>query len=373
MIQQTVEPGTTQNTAPPAEEALTLRRRLGVPGWTGALIALVVLFAYSAITEPAFIKPVNLINILNQNSTVGIVAVGMTLVIILGGIDLSVGALVALAGGVGVLMLNYLYQPPTTADTVSSTELPAVLAAIGVTLGIATLAGLLNGAIIAKGRVAPFIATLAALVAFRSAATWIANGGQFFSEGSTLFADIGEGFAIPGTNISRVKTRVQPMIFPWSVVLWGIVVLVGLILLNRTRLGRYIIAVGSNEKAARYSAIPVDRIKIYTYTLLGLITGLAALMEAAKYRSVNSANAGLLLELDVIAAVVVGGTRMSGGVGSILGTVIGVLLIGVIKNALVMKGVTSYAHGLVMGAIILLAVLTQEFRWSRVVAWFKKN
>jgi ribose transport system permease protein len=372
MTQQTLEHASPQKPVPPADESLPLRRRLGVPGWIGALVALVALFCYSAINEPAFVKPVNLINILNQNSTVGIVAVGMTLVIILGGIDLSVGALIALAGGVGILVLNGIYEPATLERTYDGSE-PAVLAAIAVTVGVGALAGLFNGTIIAKGRVAPFIATLAALVAFRSAATWIANGGQFFSEGSRLFGDIGEGFAIPGTNISRVKTRVQPIVFPWSVVLWAIVVVFGLVLLNRTRLGRYIIAVGSNEKAARYSAIPVDRIKIYTYTLLGIITGLAALMEAAKYRSVNSANAGLLLELDVIAAVVVGGTRMSGGVGSILGTVIGVLLIGVIKNALVMQGVTSYAHGLVMGVIILLAVLTQEFRWGRVMAWFRRG
>lgn len=349
-----------------APEVLPLeysRRRLGIPGWLGALVALLLLAGYTAWYEPSFLKPGNILNILEQNAVVGIVAVGMTLIITLGGIDLSVGSLVALAGGVGVLALNALYQPPTGGTT---EPLTPILGAAGVTLAIGLLAGLVNGLVIAKGRIAPFIATLAALVAFRSAAQWMAQGGQFFSEGSTWLIELGEGFGIPGTNISRNPRRVVPMDFPYAILVWAGVVAVGAVLLNWTRLGRYIIAIGNNERAARYSAIAVDRVKIVTYGLLGGITGVAALMNAANYTSVNSANTGTLLELDAIAAVVIGGTRMEGGSGSVLGTVIGVLLLGVIRNMMVMLQINPYAQGLVTGAIIVAAVLVQRVGSRRV-------
>jgi len=236
----------------------------------------------------------------------------------------------------------------------------SVLRALAVMIIIGTLGGAINGGLIAKGNIAPFIATLGALVAFRSAAVWIADGGQFRGEGPMLFTDIGRGWAIPGTNVSRVAGRVTPLVLPYAVIIWAAVALIASILLNRTRLGRYIIAIGSNERSARYSAIPVDLVKIITYSLLGLMVGIAAVVESTKFNSINSANTGNLLELDAIAAVVIGGTRMQGGVGSIGGTVVGVLLIGVIKNMLVMLGVPSLAHGLVMGAIIIVAALIQQ-------------
>ncbi len=321
------------------------------PSWSGALLGLILLCVITAVMEPAFVRPDNLVNILNQNATVGIVAVGMTLVIILAGIDLSVGSLLALAGGVGILALNVGGPDGGTLT---------VLRALAVMVIVGTLAGGINGTLIAKGNIAPFIATLGALVAFRSAAVWIADGGQFRAMGPALFTQIGSGWPIPGTNVSRVAGRVTPLVLPCAVIIWALVAVVGAILLNRTRLGRYIIAIGSNERSALYSAIPVDRVKIITYSLLGLMVGIAAVVEATKFNSINSSNTGTLLELDVIAAVVIGGTRMQGGVGSIGGTIIGVLLIGVIKNMLVMQGVTSHAHGLVMGVIIILAALIQQ-------------
>lgn len=322
-----------------------------IPSWSGALLGLILLCTITAIIQPAFVRPENIVNILNQNAALGIVAVGMTLVIILAGIDLSVGSLLALAGGVGILALN-----AGGADGGTWT----VLCALAVMLIIGTLAGTTNGVLIAKGSIAPFIATLGALVAFRSAAVWIADGGQFRAMGPELFGEIGRGWPIPGTNVSRVAGRVTPLVLPYPVILWGVVAVIGAILLGRTRLGRYIIAIGSNERSALYSAIAVDRVKIITYSLLGLMVGIAAVVESTRFNSINSANAGTLLELDVIAAVVIGGTRMQGGVGSIGGTVIGVLLIGVIKNMLVMLGVPSHAHGLVMGVIIIVAALIQQ-------------
>jgi ribose transport system permease protein len=235
-----------------------------------------------------------------------------------------------------------------------------VLAAVVVTLAVGITAWWINGMLIAKGRLAPFIATLGALVAFRSAAGWIANGGQFFSNGSHLFEQLGAGIAIPGTNISRSIRHKIPFQFPYAIMVWLVVAIAGAIVLNRTRLGRYIIAVGNNERAARYSAIAVDRVKIITYSLMGLLVGIAAIMEAARYTSVNSASTGSLKELDAIAAAVIGGTRMEGGSGSIAGAVIGALLLGVIHNIIVMLGINSQAQGLVMGLIIIAAALAQR-------------
>jgi ribose transport system permease protein len=336
--------------APPL--ALKTRSPLALPRWAGAFIAIVVLMTFTAWRQPTFLRWTNLANIANDQSTVGILAVGMTGVIILGGIDLSVGSLLALSGGLGVLTLNKVGEHH--ADSV------AVLAAVGVTLGVGIAAGLLNGLLIAKGRLAPFIATLGMLLAYRSAAGWIANGGQFFSHGSALFAKIGMGIPIPHTNISRNIRRPKLFEFPYAVMVWFVVSLAGGVLLNRTRFGRYVIAVGNNERAARYSAIAVDRVKTTMYALMGFLVGLAALMEAARYTSVNSANTGSLRELDAIAAAVIGGTRMEGGSGSITGAVIGALLLGVIHNIIVMLGINSQAQGLVTGLIIIAAALAQR-------------
>jgi ribose transport system permease protein len=325
---------------------------VGIPRWIGAFAAIVVLMVFTSIKQPTFLRWQNLVNIANEQSSVGILAVGMTAVIILGGIDLSVGSLMALSGGLGVLTLNYVGE--------NHSDFEAVVAAIAVTLAVGTAAGFINGMLIAKGRLAPFIATLGALVAFRSAAGWIANGGQFFSHSSDLFTKLGQGIPMPGTNISRSIRHKIPFEFPYAILVWLVVAIIGAIVINRTRLGRYIIAVGNNERAARYSAIAVDRVKIITYSLLGLLVGIAAVMEAARYTSVNSASTGSLKELDAIAAAVIGGTRMEGGSGSIAGAVIGALLLGVIRNIIVMLGINSQAQGLVMGLIIIAAALAQR-------------
>jgi ribose transport system permease protein len=151
-----------------------------------------------------------------------------------------------------------------------------------------------------------------------------------------------------------------PAELPYSVIVWFVVACFGALLLNRTRLGRYIVAIGNNERAARYSAIAVDRVKITAYAMLGAVTGVAALMNAANYTSVNSANTGIFVELDAIAAVVIGGTRLEGGSGSVFGSIVGVLLLGVIRNVMVMLNINSQAQGLVIGAIIIAAGLLQR-------------
>jgi ribose transport system permease protein len=337
-----------------------MKRTTTLPVWIVPAVALVGLVAFTIIYETAtkgesiLIKPENLVNILRQVSFVGIIAMGMTLVITLGGIDLSVGSLVAFLGGTGILLLNSLLSRGTP-------ELVAVLCAFVLIIVGGVVAGLINGLLISKGRLAPFIATLGGLAAYRSLSMAFVAGGEYRAEGSGLFGKIGAGgIAIPGTNIAPNAPSPVPLLFPWPVLIFAVVALVAWIILNWTRLGRYIVAIGSNERSAIYSAIEVDRVKMLTYSLLGLCTGIAALLVASRLASISSSSSGTLYELDVIAAVVIGGTRMRGGAGTVAGTVIGVLILGVIQNMLNLLQVSVYLQGLVKGVVIVGAVLLQR-------------
>ncbi|MHB1155747.1 MAG: ABC transporter permease [Phycisphaerales bacterium] len=339
--------------------------RRGLPMWFVPLAALIVLVAFTITYELAvkghsdFISPENLLNILRQWSFVGIIAVGMTFVIILGGIDLSVGSLVAMIGGVGILTLNAVMKS-------SGNELFAVILAFIVMLLVGTGAGFVNGFLVTRGRIAPFIATLGGLAAFRSVALALADGGEYRSRSAAWFSQLGAGgIPIPFTNLAPasvdgVPAQIIPLLLPWPVLIFIIIAGVAWLLLNRTRYGRYVIAIGCNERAARYSAINVERIKLLTYTLLGFCTGTAGALLAGRMNSVSSSTTGMLYELDVIAAVVIGGTRMRGGAGSVVGTLVGVLILGVIGNMLNLLQVSTYWQGLVKGLIIIAAVLLQR-------------
>src|SRR4030095_8490124 len=317
-------------------------------------IVFTIIYELTTKGESVLIKPENLVNILRQVSFVGIIAMGMTLVITLGGIDLSVGSLVAFLGGIGILLLNSLLSRGTP-------EFAAVVAAFALIVAGGVVAGLINGILVSKGKLAPFIATLGGLAAYRSLSMSLVAGGEFRAEGTGLFGKIGAGgIAIPGTNIAPSAPSPVPLLFPWPVLIFGVVALVAWTILNWTRLGRYIVAIGSNERSAIYSAIEVDRVKILTYSLLGLCTGIAALLVASRLASISSSSSGTLYELDVIAAVVIGGTRMRGGAGTIVGTVIGVLILGVIQNMLNLLQVSVYLQGLVKGLVIVGAVLLQR-------------
>jgi ribose transport system permease protein len=334
------------------------------PVWTVPAAALLGLILFTIIFELAtkgdsiLVRPENVLNILRQVSFVGIIAMGMTLVITLGGIDLSVGSLVAFLGGVGILLLNRLIAG-NTAEWVAVTMAFALIVLAG------TVAGIVNGVLISKGKLAPFIATLGGLAAYRSLAMALVAGGEYRAAGMSLFGRLGAGgIPIPGTNMAPNAPAPIPLLFPWPVLIFGIVAFAAWILLNRTRLGRYIVAIGSNERSAIYSAIKVDRVKIVTYALLGLCTGISALLVASRLSSISSSSSGTLYELDVIAAVVIGGTRMRGGSGTILGTVIGVLILGVIQNMLNLLQVSVYLQGLVKGLVIIGAVLLQRTETS---------
>jgi ribose transport system permease protein len=278
----------------------------------------------------------------------------MTFVIILGGIDLSVGALVAFLGGSGILLMNHLLDRGWG-------EVAAAGVAFVLMLCLGTVAGMLNGVLITRGKLAPFIATLGGLASYRSIALALADGGEYRSASAEGFKAIGTGgLAIPGTNIAPRAPEPIPLLFPWPVVIFLLLSAGAWVLLNHTRFGRYVIAIGSNERAAVYSAIPVNRIKVLTYMLLGLCVGIASALLSSRMNSVSSAGTGLLYELDVIAAVVIGGTRMRGGTGTIVGTLIGVLILGVVGNMLNLLQVSVYLQGLVKGLIIIGAVLLQR-------------
>ena len=337
-----------------------MKRSATWPVWIVPAVALLGLILFTIVYEVAtkgqsiLIKPENLLNILRQVSFVGIIAMGMTLVITLGGIDLSVGSLIAFLGGAGILVFNGLLDR-------QAPEWMAVMASFVSIVAGGMIAGLINGLLVSKGKLAPFIATLGGLAAYRSLAMALVAGGEYRSEGSGLFGRIGAGgIPIPGTNIAPNAPTPVPLLFPWPVLIFAVVAFLAWMIMNRTWLGRYIVAIGSNERSAIYSAIKVDRVKVLTYSILGLCTGLAAMLVASRLSSISSSSSGTLYELDVIAAVVIGGTRMRGGAGTIFGTVIGVLILGVIQNMLNLLQVSVYLQGLVKGLVIIGAVLLQR-------------
>lgn len=299
----------------------------------GPAIALVVLFVMSAILSPVFLRPQNLINILRQNSFVGIIAIGMTLAIISGGFDLSVGSMTALIGGLIILTINRFGD-----------NLLSLIAGIFVGLGLGVVAGLLNGILITKGRIAPFVATLGTMAIFRSLTLYIADGGEY------------RGF----TRIFPDTGNAQLWIIPVSVLIFLGWAVVGHILLRKTRYGRYVAAIGSNEKVAHYSAVNVDMVKLLTYTFVGLSVGLSSLLSASRMNAVSASTTGLNFELDAIAAAIIGGTSLKGGRGTVIGTVIGVLILGIINNMMNMANVSAYLQGAVKGMIIIAAVLIQR-------------
>jgi ribose transport system permease protein len=308
-----------------------MKKRLDF-GKYAPIFALIILFILSALASPYFLQFRNLTNILRQSSYTGIIALGMTFVIISGGIDLSVGSMVALVGGIIILVLNHFGGGPL-----------AIIWAIIVGLCIGLIAGAFNGLIVTKGKVAPFIATLGTMSIFRSMTLYISNAGEFRSA-SNLYPIIGSGYFL---NL------------PIPVWIFFVMAVIFHIILNNTRYGRYVCAVGANEKVAVYSAIKIDWVKMMTYALTGLSVAVTAIMLSSRLNSVSSSGAGVFYELDAIAAVVIGGTSLSGGSGSIMGTVIGGIILGMINNMLNMVGVSPYLQGTVKGLVIIFAVLVQ--------------
>ena len=318
----------------------------------GALFAFLILFIGSALWKPGiFLQPESIRNILNQNASIGSLALGMTLVIVAGGIDLSVGSLMALAGVLGVQWMNQ-------ALGTHASDPKGIWVAAASCIAIGGIAGLINGLLVTSGKIAPFIVTLAGLVGFRSMAQAFADGGEVRAVGSTFAALGQDGITIPALPF-WITT---PLVIQWPVFIFFVMAAAVGFVLNRTPFGRYCIAVGANEQAAKYSAINTNRIKLWTYVIVGLCAGIASLCVSSRMNSVTSGQLGNNAELDAIAAVVIGGARMSGGYARITGTVFGVLMLGIITNILTASDVSVYWQGFVKGVIILLAVLIQRGR-----------
>lgn len=324
----------------------------------GPLVALLALIVGTALVEiyrvPAdhrvFLSFANFNNILGQSSFVGIVAVGMTFVILLGGIDLSVGAMVALAGGLAIHAMNAV----ATSNLEAPRETLGIAAAIGVCLIAGPLLGLFNGALIARGRIAPFVATLGTLAMFRSLVVAPVQGSEIRSQVPDYRHLGASTIEIPGLGIDGdvLPLRVSILVF--------FALAVGAhFVLNRTVFGRRVYAIGDNPQAARYAGVPVRRVTACVYAISGLCCGVAALLVSSRQNSIASSSTGMFYELDAIAAVVIGGTRLQGGAGRVFGTVVGVLMLGVITNMLSMLDVPTYYRDLVKGVIIILAVLAQ--------------
>ncbi len=319
----------------------------------GVLVAFVLLFAAStALQGGEFASIENFRNMLNQNASIGILAVGMTLVIISGGIDLSVGSMLVLAAAFGLTLTNELIAREWSEGT-------AVGVGIAASVISGVLAGSINGVLIVFGRLAPFIATLGGLVAFRSVALAMADAGEIRSASSSVFAVLGRG-GFPFFGF--VNSAGNPITITYATVLFLAIAILAQWFLSRSRYGRQLVAVGANEVAARYAGVSVASVRLRTYLIMGAMAGIAGLLQSSRMNSVSTSQLGLGIELDAIAAVVIGGTSLRGGFGRVWGTVVGVLILGMIANMITISGISPYWSGAVKGAVIVLAVLVQRSR-----------
>ncbi len=297
-----------------------------------SLIALLFLIVVVSFLNPNFFTVDNILNILRQTSVNAIIAVGMTLVILTAGIDLSVGSVLALCGAFAASMI--------------ALEVP-VLIAVPTALFAGAALGAISGIIIAKGKVQAFIATLVTMTLLRGV-TMVYTDGRPISTG---FTDTADAFAWFGTGYALgIPVPVWVMVIVFAAAWY---------LLNHTRFGRYVYALGGNESATRLSGINVDRVKIGVYAICGMLAALAGIIVTSRLSSAQP-TAGMGYELDAIAAVVLGGTSLMGGKGRIMGTLIGALIIGFLNNALNLLDVSSYYQMIAKAVVILLAVLVDN-------------
>lgn len=324
--------------AQPAER-LSFRQRLqerlsNVVAQLAAAGALLVIFLLLSVVSPVFLSFNNLFNVVAQTTVTAVIALGMTLVIITAGIDLSVGSIAALGGMTGTLVMAQVGWP------------------LGVLIGtlVGGAVGLLNGLLITKAHLNPFIATLGSQSAIR--------GLVYLSTNAVGVYNLPPDFAILGNG----------SIFAIPVPLLLLVLLAGImhVVLSRTRLGRHAYAIGSNEEAARLSGIPITRTLIAIYVILGLLAGFGGMIASSRVIS-GQPNFGIGLELDIIAATVIGGASLFGGQGTILGTLIGAFLIALIRNGAVLLNINEFYQDIIIGVVIWLAVYWDQFRRRRLM------
>lgn len=301
------------------------------------VVVFVLIIAICGLAAPRFLTPGNLLNILRNTSIVGSIALGMTFVIIAGGIDLSNGGVFAAAGAV-LIFLQRIKNPD------GSPGLPLAVAILAA-CAVAVAFGLVNGTVVTKAKLPPFIVTLAVGIIARSVTMYICRGATIMGNNVPQFNQIGSG-SIVNIPIPFIVVIVMAILFH--------------ILLTRTKYGTYVFAVGGNENAARFSGIKVDRIRIITYMLVGLCTGIASTMEMSRMVAVAAASSGSQYEFEAITAVIVGGTSLMGGRGRLVGTIVGFIILGIVNNMMIMLNISPYLSGAVKGAVILFAVLMQR-------------
>ena len=300
-----------------------------------------IICALSVLEPDTFLTTENFLNVLRRSSVNGIIAVGMTSIIISAGIDLSVGSMLALCGMAGAYSMIALGGAAPQGGAL----------VVGTIVGIAagTICGLLNGALITKLRLQPFIVTLGTMSVFRGI-SYVMNDGKPYDVASYKY--LGEGVVLG---------------IPISVLIFAFVIAIASFLLRYTRLGRYTYAIGSNREAAFHAGVNVDRNLIYIYTFTGLLVGVAAMIATSRTVSAQP-TAGIALELDIIAAVVIGGASLAGGRGTITGTIIGTLLISFLRNGCTLLGISTNVQLIVIGAIIIIAVAVDQLARSKAEA-----
>jgi Ribose/xylose/arabinose/galactoside ABC-type transport systems, permease components len=310
----------------------------------GILVVFIVVCIFLAImTKGLFLRPDNILNVVRQVSIHGVVAVGMTMIILFGLIDLSVGSIIAFSG-ILVAGLQVKWMK-------GENEWLMLAVSIVVAIAAGAAVGFFNGFVSTKAKIHPFIITLGTMSIFRGATMLIGNGRPI--TGTTqIFRYIGAG---------EIGKGWLPIVIPFPVIIFLVCVAMAHFVLRKTAFGRSIYAIGGNPEAAYLSGIMVDRVKIATYTILGCLCGLSALILTSRLNS-GQMTAGQGYEMDIIAGVVIGGTSMLGGEGGVLGTLLGVLLIGVIQNGMNLMGVQPYWQTIVKGAIIILAVLMDRLK-----------
>jgi ribose transport system permease protein len=311
---------------------------------TGVLIALLLMCIILSQLAPAFLSVRNLLNVGRQISLLGIMAVGMTFVLIAAEVDLSVGSIYALAGLVGGMLIVAGWS---------------LFAAIGVGLAVGAVIGLINGFFSTYGMLPSFITTLGMMSVIRGAALVLTDGQP---------VTINEAAGANPETLAAFYNLGQGRLFdlvPMQLVFFIVVSIAGWFLLSRTTFGFKIYAVGGSPKAARVSGIKVYNVKIWAFIIMGFLSALAGILSLAFLPSGQAGRTGVGLELDVIAAAIVGGASLGGGEGTIPGTILGVLIIGVLRNGLVLLGISPFWQEIVIGAIIILAVGLDKWTSSR--------
>ncbi|MGC5614945.1 ABC transporter permease [Georgenia sp. Z1491] len=325
------------------------RRRFQIPERFFALqsyVALLLVFVAAIVFSPrrggeiVFLNSENLLNIVRATSEIGIIAIGMTFVILIGGIDLSVGSVLGLAatGVASLLMVNQM----------------GVIAAVLIILAIGAAFGAAQGLITARFGIQAFIVTLAGLQIARGLA-------RIWSGGQGIPIAYGDGPGTAPDSFALLNSRTFNGTVPIPALIFLAVAVVAILVARNTVFGRHVYAIGGNERAARLSGVPVRRVKVAVFAIAGLLAALAGIIQAGQLNQ-GSPNAGISYELDAIAAVVIGGTSLMGGVGTVAGTIAGALLIGILKNVLALNNIDSNIQLLITGFIIIVAAGVQTFR-----------